>query len=120
MNGRCFIYVKQISHASNLIMPQILKIVAANCRQEDLIVCDHDPTSINYLRSEEYNAQPCWKPKGSIVTGIRWLQEYLIIVDDSPDIENEFKNYIWAERRSETPIDKFNIALTGLGMDMPG
>jgi len=43
------------------------------------------------------------------------MQDYLIIVDDSPDIENELNNYIWNDKRAEIPIDKFNHSIDGVG-----
>jgi phage terminase large subunit len=109
------IYVKQISYTSGLSMTQILEIVQLNCSKDDLIQCDSaEPMNIRYLRDNDYNAQGAWKGKGSIISGLRWLQEYLIVLDDSPEIENELNNYIWAEKRSETPIDKFNHAIDGI------
>ena len=109
------IYVKQISYTSGLSMSQILEIVQLNCTKDDLIQCDSaEPMNIRYLRDNDYNAQGAWKGKGSIISGLRWLQEYLIVLDDSPEIENEMNNYIWAEKRSETPIDKFNHAIDGI------
>ena len=96
-------------------MSQILEIVQLNCSKDDLIQCDSaEPMNIRYLRDNDYNAQAAWKGKGSIISGLRWLQEYLIVLDDSPEIENEMNNYIWAEKRSETPIDKFNHAIDGI------
>ena len=109
------IYVKQISYTSGLSMSQILEIVQLNCSKDDLIQCDSaEPMNIRYLRDNDYNALGAWKGKGSIISGLRWLQEYLIVLDDSPEIENEMNNYIWAEKRSETPIDKFNHAIDGI------
>jgi len=109
------IYVKQISYTSGLSMSQILEIIQQNCSKDDLIQCDSaEPMNIRYLRDNDYNAQGAWKGKGSIISGLRWLQEYLVVLDDSPDIENEMNNYIWAEKRSETPIDKFNHAIDGI------
>lgn len=122
------IYVKELAYESGLSMAQIEKIVSVNCTKDDVIVCDKaEPMSIKYLRDKDYNAIACWKPPGSIVTGLRWLQEYLIVVDNEEyqnnegqtvkaptNIQNELKNYIWAEKRSETPVDKHNHSIDGI------
>lgn len=104
------IYLKQCQYATGLNSAQILKAVQNNCKQTDLIVCDNaQPLSIDDLRHQNYNAIPCFKPKVS--ERIKWAMDFLIVVDDSPDIENELNNYIWADKVSETPIDNFNHAM---------
>jgi phage terminase large subunit len=43
------------------------------------------------------------------------LRDYeLIIEENSIDLIKEFNNYCWLERKSQTPIDKYNHALDAL------
>ena len=49
------------------------------------------------------------KGQGSITYGISLLQDYDLIIDkDSINLIKELNNYAWLERKSNTPIDKFN------------
>jgi phage terminase large subunit len=110
------LYVKQIAYASNLSMPNILSVIQSNCKTDDLIVCDSsEPLNIDQLRQANYNAVKAYKRAGIVAERLRWLQEYLIIVDDSPDIEKELNSYIWSNKRAELPVDRDNHSIDGIG-----
>jgi phage terminase large subunit len=115
-NDKKIIYVKQIAYASELTLTNIKSIVTENCLPEDLIICDNsEPLNINELRSLDFNALPSFKRGGIISQRISWMNDYLFIIDDSPEIKREFENYVWAERKSQTPIDNWNHAIDGIG-----
>ena len=110
------LYVKQIAYASNLSMPNILSVIESNCKTDDLIVCDSsEPLNIDQLRQANYNAVKAYKRAGIVAERLRWLQEYLIIVDDSPDIEKELNSYVWSNKRAELPVDRDNHSIDGIG-----
>ena len=110
------LYVKQIAYASNLSMPDILSVIESNCTTDDLIVCDSsEPLNIDQLRQANYNAVKAYKRAGIVSQRLRWLQEYLIIVDDSPDIEKELNSYVWSNKRAELPVDRDNHSIDGIG-----
>lgn len=112
------IYVKQIAYSSGLSMTNIKTIIENNCTRQDLIICDSsEPLNIAELRMYNggYNTIRAFKRPGIVQERLRWMQDYLIIVDDSPDIENELNNYIWNDKRAEIPIDKFNHSIDGFG-----
>lgn len=108
------IYLKQIAYASELSMTNIKSIVNNHCTKEDIIVCDSaEPLNIRELRDLDFNAIACYKKSGIVAQRISWIKDYLLVVDDSPDIERELKNYVWAEKKSQTPIDNFNHSIDG-------
>ena len=110
------LYVKQIAYASNLSMPNIMSVIESNCKTDDLIVCDSsEPLNIDQLRQANYNAVKAYKRAGIVAERLRWLQEYLIIVDDSPDIEKELNSYVWSNKRAELPVDRDNHSIDGIG-----
>ena len=110
------LYVKQIAYASNLSMTNILNVIKSNCKTDDLIVCDSsEPLNIDQLRQANYNAVKAYKRAGIVAERLRWLQEYLIIVDDSPDIEKELNSYVWSNKRAELPVDRDNHSIDGIG-----
>jgi phage terminase large subunit len=80
-----------------------------------LIVADSaEPRLIQEL-SQYCNIVPTIKGQGSITFGISLLQDYELIVDpDSDELIKELKNYVWLEKRSQTPCDAFNHLLDAL------
>lgn len=107
------IYLKQIAYVTEQPFSKIMDIIKSNVHKEDLIVCDSsEPTNISELRANNYNAIGSFKKPGIIKMRIQWIQDYLLMVDNSPDIEHELNNYEWAEKNN-IPIDKYNHAIDG-------
>ncbi len=108
------IYVKLCFYQPKLTTSQILELnkkFAGN----NLIVGDSaEPRLINEL-SRGCNIVPAIKGQGSITYGISLLQDYDLIIDEeSTDLIKELNNYCWLEKKSQTPIDKFNHAIDAL------
>lgn len=83
----------------------------------NLIVADNaEPRLINELRRVHYlNVVPTIKGADSVKYGISLIQDYDLIIDEeSVDLVKELNNYRWLERKSETPIDKYNHAIDAL------
>lgn len=61
------------------------------------------------LTASGVNAIPAYKYPDSVRTEIRELQDINIIVcGESPNLERELNNYIYNDKKSNTPIDSFN------------
>lgn len=72
------------------------------------IHCDwQEPRSITYLREQGFNAVKCWKPQGSVQSGIKFSQMCTIVADKHKARYSvaELSNYSWKERNGE-PIDE--------------
>ncbi len=80
-----------------------------------LIVADSsEPRLINELRSY-CNIVPAVKGQGSVTFGISMLKDYDLIIDpESTDMIKELNNYVWLEKKSQTPCDAFNHSLDAL------
>ena len=93
-----------------------LALINTQYAQKRLIVADNaEPRLISELKSKGLNIVPTIKGADSIKYGIALLQDYDLIVDeDSTDLIKELNNYCWLEKKSETPIDKFNHALDAI------
>jgi phage terminase large subunit len=108
------IYVDLCFYQALLTTSQI-----ANLNQKfagnNLIVGDSaEPRLIKEI-SFNCNVVPAIKGQGSVNYGISMIQDYdLVITPDSTDLIKELNNYCWLERKSQTPIDKFNHALDAL------
>lgn len=65
-------------------------------RERQIIVCDSaEPKSIADLHGEGIKAIPCQKYPGSVLYGIKWLQNRRIVIDAArtPNAHREFINY---------------------------
>ena len=103
------VFVRQKVYKTELVTWR--KEVSNTVTKGDMIICDSAlPGNIHELRTDNHEALPAWKGKGSIIKGITWLQGYSIVVCNSPDIEHELNNYEWADKKQNTPIDKYNHA----------
>jgi phage terminase large subunit len=84
--------------------------------KDRLIVSDSaEPRLISELKNLGCNVVPAIKGADSVVYGISLLSDYDLIVDaESIDLHKEFNNYSWLEKKSNTPIDKFNHAIDAI------
>ncbi len=108
------IYIELCFYKPKLTTSQILEL-NKKFAGDDLIVGDSaEPRLINEL-SRGCNIVPAIKGQGSITYGISLLQDYDLIIDEeSTDLIKELNNYCWLEKKSQTPIDKFNHAIDAL------
>jgi len=108
------IYVKECFYKSNLVTSEIArlnKIYADN----DLIIADSSEPRLITELSKESNIKPSIKGQGSVNFGISMMQDYMMIIDpESHNLQKELKNYVWLERKSQTPIDAFNHCIDAL------
>lgn len=108
------IYVQECFYLTKLTASQLgeLNVKHAN---KDLIIADSaDPRLINSLK-QYCNIVPAIKGQGSIVYGIAMIQDYKLIIDpDSKNLIHELQNYVWLEKKSQTPISKYDHLLDAL------
>ena len=108
------IYIKECFTKTHLTTSQIAHL-NQRFAGDSLIVADSaEPRLISEL-SRDCNIVPAIKGQGSITFGISLLQDYDLIIDpESTEIVKELNNYSWLEKKSRTPIDKYNHLLDGL------
>ena len=108
------IYIQLCFYKIKLTTSDIL-ILNKKYADNNLIVGDSaEPRLITEL-SRDCNVVPAIKGQGSITFGISLLQDYdLVITQDSTDLIKELNNYVWLERKSQTPVDDFNHAIDAL------
>ena len=108
------IYVKECIHQTHLTTSQIAHL-NQRFAQDNLIVADSaEPRLISEL-SRDCNIVPAIKGQGSITFGISLLQDFDLVIDpESLNLVKELNNYCWLEKKSRTPIDKFNHILDAL------
>lgn len=108
------IYVKEYLHKANLTTSQIFE-ENQKYTQRNLIIADSaEPRLIKELKERGNNIKGIEKPK--IIDRIALLQDWEIIVDpDSINVIKELNNYVWHDRKSQTPIDDYNHHLDPIG-----
>ena len=102
------IYLKECFYLPRLTTSQIAELNQKNAK-DGLIVADSaEPRLITELK-RHCNVKPSIKGQGSVTYGISLLQDYdLVVSPDSTNLIKELNNYCWLERKSNTPIDKYN------------
>ena len=108
------IYVKECFYLTKLTATQLGDLNKKHA-ENNLIVADSaDPRLINSLK-QYCNIVPAIKGQGSIMYGIAMIQDYQLIIDpESKNLINELQNYIWLEKKSQTPISKYDHLLDAL------
>ena len=107
------IYVKLHIYQTQLVTTELARL-NNHFTKGGLIVGDNaEPRLIAELKHQGNNVVPCVKHK--ITEGIEMLRDFeMIIEENSIDLIKELNNYSWLERKSQTPIDKYNHALDAL------
>lgn len=90
-------------------------VLSAVTKSNDLIVADcADPRMINELRTKsgqakmKLNILPV-KKDGTVSEWVKTLQGYeFIVTENSYNLQKEFSNYLWSDKKAGIPIDAFN------------
>ena len=103
------IYLKECFYLTRLTTSEIALLNLKHAKT-DLIVGDSaEPRLISEVKSKGCNLVSAIKGQGSITYGISLLQDYdLVVEENSINLIKELNNYCWLEKKSSTPIDKWN------------
>ena len=110
------IYVKEFMYDTELIESEkcakISQLIGTRICYADCA----SPSVIEAMRRRVgKNFRPALKPAGSIIAGIEILRDYsMVIHPDSRNLIKELNNYAWNDRKSGTPIDRWNHLLDAL------
>lgn len=84
---------------------------------DSLIIADSSEVRLIHELKTTCNIVPSIKGQGSVTFGIAMIQDYDLVIhndDQAVHLVKELNNYIWLDRKSNTPIDKYNHALDSL------
>lgn len=108
------IYIKNYVYKANLNTADIKELVGKYVTNNEVIIADSaNRTGIFDLKSWGFNAYPSYK--GTVAGRLRDLQQFQLVIDDSPEVEKELNNYCWLDKRGEHPIDDHNHIIDPLG-----
>jgi len=106
---KSIIYLDEILYKPNLTTPEINSIIKPEVSSKLIIADNAEGRLIEELKRTGLNIKPCVKGAGSVAEGIKIMQDYKIIVtNSSSNLAKELNNYIWSDRKSNTPIDFYN------------
>lgn len=109
------IYLKEEIYENGLNTNTLESRLKEICGNKEIIADNAEQRLISDLSVSGLNITPCVKGSGSIVEGIRIMQDYELIVDPGcKNLPKELNNYVWDNKKSEKPIDAYNHALDGI------
>jgi phage terminase large subunit len=109
------IYAKECFYLNELQISDLRKAVSLYARSHELIIADSaDPRMISELR-KNFNIKGVIKKEGSVLEGIRLVQDYDIITDkESLNLVKELRNHTWNDKKAGIPNKGFNHLLSGI------
>jgi phage terminase large subunit len=115
-NKRKKIYAKELLYKNGLTTDQLAKLIDGEVSDNGLIIADSaEPRLIHELRQRGLNIRQTVKKHGSVLEGIRLIQDYEMIVEPSSiNLIRELNNYQWDDKKAEKPVDAFNHILDGV------
>ncbi len=110
------IYAKECFYLNNLQISDLRQAVKIYVRSHELIIADSaDPRMISELRNTPFNIKGVTKHEGSVIEGIRLMQDYDIVTDkESVNLIKELRNHTWNDKKAGIPNKGFNHLLSGI------
>lgn len=104
------IYWREELYQNNLTTATLTAILKSRNLNQTLIVADSSAArTIMDLRAARLNIVGASKPNGSILAGIKVLQDYQLIIDpESVNLARELESWVWVDKRGGIPIDDNN------------
>ena len=113
---RQIIYCQELVHEAGMNTSQTFNSIKLHATKKDLVIADSaEPRLIDELKHKGVNIRPTVKGPDSVRAGIKRLQDYkLVATPDSTNIVKELNNYVWHDKKSDTPIDNFNHTIDAI------
>lgn len=110
------IYTQLKLYKKGMSTDEIISFLRRKIRTKDLIIADcAEPRLIEELKVAGFNVVACRKGKDSIKNGLAKLNEKCMISEaNDAEVHRELNNYIWNDKKSNTPIDNYNHAIDAI------
>lgn len=111
--SRKIVYVREHLYKAGLKTSEISKYNNIYAKKGLIVADNAEPRLITELRDAGNNIKGVQKPK--ITDSIALMSDWLIVVEPtSTNVVRELNNWIWHDKKSETPIDMYNHLLDAL------
>ena len=109
------IYVKECIYRPKLTTSEIYSLCKSFVGNALIYGDSAEPRLIDELNTAGLNIKPTIKGAGSVTAGIAFMQDYELIIDpNSTNLIKELNNYVWSDKKSDTPIDAFNHGIDAI------
>ena len=110
------VYVHELLYKPGLSTAAIINENKTHVKKRELIIADSaEGRLIADIKKAGLNIKGSVKGPDSIRAGIKQLQGYKIIVTNSSiNIPKELNNYVWHDKKSNTPVDAYNHLLDAI------
>ena len=110
------IYARECFYLNDLQITDLKNELRIHTKPHQLIIADsEDPRMISDIRGSGFNIKPVKKYDGSVIEGIRLVQDYDIITDkESTNLVKELRNHTWNDKKAGIPNKGFNHLLSGI------
>ena len=103
------LYICECYYLKGLTTSQIYELNKMHAGQNLIVADSAEPRLIEELRARGNNIVAAKKGQGSVSEGLLSMLDYKIVVtDNSHNLMNELRNYIWLDGRSKIVIDAYN------------
>jgi phage terminase large subunit len=110
------IYAKECFYLNEQKIADLKLQIKLYSKSHELIIADsEDPRMISEIKDSGFNVKPVKKYEGSVIEGIRLVQDYDIITDkESINLVKELRNHTWNDKKAGIPNKGFNHLLSGI------
>lgn len=116
---RKVIYMQECMYKTGQSFDVLVGILKNRCSRYDLIVADSAEPRLIADLSKLFNIVPA--VKWAIRERIKKMQGYhLVVTPESKNLISELTEYVWSDKKSETPIDAKNHLLDAAGYALTG
>jgi len=109
------IYVKECYCRPKLTTSEIANLNKFHAKTSLIYADSAEPRLITEIKEYGLNIKETIKGQGSITAGIAVLLDFQLIIDpDSLNLIKELNNYVWSDKKSNTPVDAFNHCIDAM------
>lgn len=116
---RKILYLHECFYKKGQTFEVLRQAIANHAKRNDRILADNAEGRLIADLKKHFNIAPTIKWR--IVERIKKMQSYhIVITPSSTNLQAELTEYVWSDKKSETPIDKCNHLLDAAGYALTG
>lgn len=109
------IYIKECYCRPKLTTSEIANLNKFHAGNSLIYADSAEPRLITEIKEAGLNITETIKGQGSITAGIAVLLDFELIIDpESINVIKELNNYVWSDKKSNTPVDAFNHCIDSI------
>ena len=106
------IYVREMFYQTNNGTSDLIDLIKVFYKKNELIIAESATPRTNKDLSKHFNIKPVRKIR-TVADWLREMQDYEFIIEGY-NLEKEFQNYLWSDKKAGVPVDEFNHLIDGI------